>query len=409
MLNLRTVLLIVVAIGLQLPTWAQGGSTNSPYSRYAYGTLADRSISGAHAMGGLGYGLRTPNHINPLNPASYSAVDSLTFLFDAGVDLQFVQLKDASGKESHKNGNLKNLNMLFPLGKGFAFSAGILPVTYVGYEYGKPYTNSSLAQVNYVGSGGFQEVYGGLAYKHGNFSVGANIGYFFGEIKNISVTYPEGTSSGAMTDSLLIRSHNLTYTLGVQQMVPVNKDKILVLGLAYTPALKMGKQRHVRRINGAIETEITTPNDAFEMAQSIGFGASLVQSNKWTVGADVLWENWDKAKLNGVSGALNDRFRYAAGAEFIPDVRSRNFLNRMQYRAGAYYSNSYITTDAGVKFDEIGVSVGLGLPVSRSLINISFDYVTVNPSVANSLSERYFKIALSYTFNETWFRKWKLH
>ena len=63
---------------------AQSG-TNSPYTRYGFGQLSDQSFGNSKAMGGIAYGLRDGLHINAANPASYSAVDSLTFLFDAGM------------------------------------------------------------------------------------------------------------------------------------------------------------------------------------------------------------------------------------------------------------------------------------------------------------------------------------
>jgi len=407
MLKLKSILLLVVAVSVQQMGWAQG-STKSPYSRYAYGSLADQSISAGHAMGGLGYGLRKSTQINPMNPASYSAVDSLTFLFDLGVDFQYYTMKDESGKVSGYNGNIRNMNLLFPLGKGFAFSMGFLPVSYVGYEYGEV---NALSQINYYGTGGLQQVYGGLAYKHGNFSVGANIGYLFGDLSHFRTVYPGGGNIGVLVDSIVIRSHDLTYTLGVQQVFPVDKGKSFVIGASYTPKLKMSaKGTQNSWIGGEPEAHKVTSGDAFEMAQSLGVGASFVQNEKWTVGADVLWENWEKAKIYNVSDSLNNRFRYTAGVEFIPNSRSRNFLDRIQYRGGAYYSNSYITTNNGVKYDEFGLSVGMGLPVfGKSILNVSFDYVNVNPSVSNALSENYFKVTLSYTFNETWFRKWRLH
>ena len=44
-------------------------NTNSPYTRYGYGQLADQSFANSKAMGGIAYGLRDGSHINPLNPA----------------------------------------------------------------------------------------------------------------------------------------------------------------------------------------------------------------------------------------------------------------------------------------------------------------------------------------------------
>ena len=38
-------------------------------------------------MGGVGYAMNSGRQINVMNPASYAAIDTLTFLFDMGIDL----------------------------------------------------------------------------------------------------------------------------------------------------------------------------------------------------------------------------------------------------------------------------------------------------------------------------------
>ena len=76
MLKINKVVIISFLIFTQLPLWAQN-NTNSPYTRFGYGELADRSFGAGRAMGGVGYGLRSSKQINPLNPASYSCMDSL--------------------------------------------------------------------------------------------------------------------------------------------------------------------------------------------------------------------------------------------------------------------------------------------------------------------------------------------
>ena len=50
-------------------------NTNSPYTRYGYGDLSDQSFGNSRAMGGIAFGLRDGAQINPLNPASYTAID----------------------------------------------------------------------------------------------------------------------------------------------------------------------------------------------------------------------------------------------------------------------------------------------------------------------------------------------
>ena len=55
---------------------------NSPYTRFGYGRLNDLGFSRNQAMGGIGYALRTRQHINPANPASFSSIDSTSFIFE---------------------------------------------------------------------------------------------------------------------------------------------------------------------------------------------------------------------------------------------------------------------------------------------------------------------------------------
>ena len=70
---------------ITLVTFSQQVGSNSPYGRYGYGVLFNPSIGASEAMGGISYGLRRSQHVNPGNPASYSELDSLTFIFDMGV------------------------------------------------------------------------------------------------------------------------------------------------------------------------------------------------------------------------------------------------------------------------------------------------------------------------------------
>ena len=60
-------------------------NTNSPYTRYGYGQLEDDCFSRSQAMGGTSIGMRTKNSINTNNPASYSSIDSTSFIFEMGV------------------------------------------------------------------------------------------------------------------------------------------------------------------------------------------------------------------------------------------------------------------------------------------------------------------------------------
>lgn len=72
---------------------AQTNGSNSPYSRFGLGSLKDQSQGFNKAMSGVALGFRDGNRINMQNPASYSAIDSLSFIFDVGLTLQNVNFK----------------------------------------------------------------------------------------------------------------------------------------------------------------------------------------------------------------------------------------------------------------------------------------------------------------------------
>ena len=77
---------ILSIIVCTLPIWAENGM-NSPYTRYGFGQLSSMSVGANKGIGGTGIGLQNSSQINLLNPASYAAVDTLTFLMDIGMSL----------------------------------------------------------------------------------------------------------------------------------------------------------------------------------------------------------------------------------------------------------------------------------------------------------------------------------
>ena len=81
-------ILSLIALVAILPSKAQTSGSNSPYSRYGWGNLSEEAQGFNKGMAGTGLGARGRSILNYQNPASYSAIDSITFLFDAGISLQ---------------------------------------------------------------------------------------------------------------------------------------------------------------------------------------------------------------------------------------------------------------------------------------------------------------------------------
>lgn len=83
----------------------------------------------------------------------------------------------------------------------------------------------------------------------------------------------------------------------------------------------------------------------------------------------------------------------------------------MYSRLGASYATPYYKMNGVDGPKEISVSAGFGIPImnsynSRSLLNISGQWV--KNSADGLIKENVFRINIGLTFNEGWFKKWKM-
>ncbi|MDR3062066.1 MAG: hypothetical protein LBU57_08140 [Dysgonamonadaceae bacterium] len=396
-------------------------NTNSPHTRYGYGSLADKAFTSQRAMGGIGYGVRSSYMINPMNPASYSGVDSLTFMFDLGATAQFAWFNDGISKERKLNGNLEYIGLQFPLVKKMGFGIGLEPVSYVGYHYReikKLAVEGEYAQEEYSGNGGLSKVYGSLSYDLFNrLSLGVKVAYLYGDVlHNITEYIDANTYIISRPDTL--RTTGLAYDFGLQYHQSAGKNKTLVVGLVYSPKIRIhgGVKEGILSLSsgGAIinSENYSTTDSLFEIPESYGFGFTYNKLYHYTFGADVLLQRWADAKFYDQTNALNNRLKINLGGEYIPNLMTNKYYNRIRYRAGLSYTNSYVKIkDSGYK--EYGASIGFGLPMvdRRSFVNFAFEYSLIQPEVKyikEYIKEQYFKFTLSYTFNELWFFKQKL-
>ncbi|MDR1527543.1 MAG: hypothetical protein LBS46_07760 [Dysgonamonadaceae bacterium] len=400
--------------------FSQSNKTNSPYTRYGYGVLADQTFASQRGMGGIGYGLRNSKIINPLNPASFSAVDTMTFMLDFGVKGQAALMNDGSfGTSRRYNGGLEYLAIQIPLAKGLGMGIGIEPVSFVGYQYGDTsHVLNTVSSDVYSGSGGLNKVYGTLSYHFlKRLSLGVNVGYLFGDITHERTnTYSTSTSFiSSWPDSL--RMSGLTYEFGLQYVQKLSKNSEVVLGVVYAPKITTHTEVMFDSINYDAQGQITgypvyysTQDSVCQMPETFGVGITYRKLNKLTVGADFRYEKWAEAKFYDQTNYLTNRMKINAGMEYIPNLMKNQLLSKIHYRAGAYFANSYIIDSNGSKYNEYGVSVGFGIPMvdRRSFVNMAFEYSRLAPQKTASMSEQYFKLTLSYTFNELWFFKRKL-
>ena len=133
MLKNRYIAVVVLLFSIIFASKAQ-----SPYSMHGLGILDDCTLGINSGMGGVGYAINNKMQVNPKNPASYAAMDSLTFLFDIGMSLDIdwmnESLKTKTLRETKTTANFDYAILQFPMGKHFAASLGLMPFSRVNYS-----------------------------------------------------------------------------------------------------------------------------------------------------------------------------------------------------------------------------------------------------------------------------------
>ena len=120
-----------------------------------YGLLNDpcATLDATRAMAGVGYAMNSGRQINVMNPASYAAIDSLTFLFDIGMDMSPQWNREGSKHGRDFGGGLDHITMQVPTTNTGASAQACCRSPSVGYAFGGEIDNGNETR---EGSGGLQ-------------------------------------------------------------------------------------------------------------------------------------------------------------------------------------------------------------------------------------------------------------
>ena len=403
-------------------------TTNSPYSQFGLGDLTDQSVSFNKGMNGVGLGMHRGNEVNPMNPASYSSVDSLTFLFDAGMSGQITNYSENGKKFSAKSGGFDYVSALFRAFKNVGVSFGVLPYSNIGYDYLQTGIlddrDETEVASQYSGEGGLHQMYIGAGFRPIKpLSVGFNLSYLWGDYSRSMATVESSNLSVLAKEYRAdISSYKLDF--GVQFDLPLNKKDYLTLAAVWSPghSLKSDPECLIGNVKTSISKADTTTyviSDGLKIPTTFGFGVAYHHAQNLRVGADLHIQKWGSVDFPsytaGVyalkSGLLKDSYRLNLGGEWTPNPMARSVFKRIQYRAGVgmvtpYY---YINGKEGPK--EFSASLGFGIPIAngynnRSVLHISGQFV--RRSADNLIKENMFRLNIGFTFNEKWFAKWKV-
>lgn len=431
-------IIVVLALSLTTVQALAQNSNSSPYSRYGLGDLNGTGFASQFSMGGLSLPLAYESKLNIGNPATYSYLKRP--VFDFGIQSKTITLSSDAEEQVSNSIALRNIAFGFPVTKRWGFSFGLLPFSSSGYSISSTDFYEAIdgdIQTTYEGSGGINQVYLGNAFQIINrgdstiLSVGVNASYVFGSIDRTRRTvFPEnaGFFNTRVGNSMRISdftldfgmhytgylSDDLKFSTGFSFNIPSELDATQdMLSVSYEPT-SFG----VDIVKDTIEFQDTITGTVF-MPQKIGYGFSFEWKEQWLLGVEYRSQDWSQYKET--FGEVESDDQLARSQDVILGLRYQNsnietlganasVWKAVSYRAGFRYGKSYLQLGDS-QLSEYAVSLGLGLPLSRSYSTLNFGIelgqrgTTENNLLQENIANFY--IGLSLSPLEKWFYKRK--
>jgi len=394
----------------------------SPYSRFGIGDLADNNNAWNLGMGQTSFAIRSPYHVNYGNPASYTAFDSLSFVFEGGFNADIVQLSSNAQTATSNYASLGYILFGMPVTRWWRTSLGLIPFSDVGYNVLnlEEYPGIGYVARIYRGAGGVNRFYWGNGFKlWKSFSIGFNFSYLFGNMEREAVVlFPDSIYYSNVKVKNNVTINDIYFNYGIQYHGRLKNNLHLNAGAVFALESKMNAQTdyvaHTFFIGGS---GIEYPKDTLAIGEGYkgkiviplmaGFGIGMEKTDKWLFSVDYRWANWKKFTAFDLTDSLVNSQQISAGAEFLPDINSfNNYFKRIQYRIGFTYKNTYLKL-RGKQLHEYAVTVGFGLPLRgvRTAVNVSVQAGIRGTTEADLIRETYLRFIVGFSIYERWFIK----
>lgn len=393
----------------------------SPYSAWGYG---DRKLHYGATTFGMA-GVSTPfmsefgTQSNFMNPAANSNLRLTNFSFEGGTTLtSFKNNQESFGRSATY---LSRMHLGFPMGEKWRAGFGFQPFSSVGYRTGYyNFATSPFTANQFAGTGGLNTMQAMVSYNlTPKLSLGVRGDYVFGDIRKTETF----TTDNTQLTSEYLEAHHLSgmqATLGAAYVHRIGEDRRLQLGATYSLGSQSAATQQYKvstfqlnpidftRINEDVLIDRTSDRK-IRLPQNVSAGVLYGQDRKWTLAAQVDWEQTSDYVLEFESRELADRFRVAVGGSYIPQIQSfRSFLARSSYKAGLYYENTPIVA-RGTQLQDYGITFGIGIPVGRaaspSELNLGVQLGQRGSLDNNLIQENYANFRLGFTLNDAWFQR----
>lgn len=416
-MRIKLILITSVLVLFSIDVRAQK-SILSPYSRYGVGELVEQSYGSNYGYGSISAGLREGDVINYSNPASYTAQDTNSFIFDIGLSARSSLQKSQGVTTNRKSVGFDHLAIGFPVTTWWKSSIGVVPLSQVGYsvqETKNPATPSEMV-THYQGEGGVRQFYIGNAFGlTDQLSLGVNFFHLFGNATYTAESYlPQDSMSGQFQRRQKKYFKGNRFQLGLQYQTELFSDYTLTAGLSYDMKARLNmdadqkfftyyryttgegvpQQDTIDRVSSSTSTSSHYPS-----GYKVGF---TLKNPRLLMGADFKYQNW--SALDDFDN-LQDSYSMHAGIQYTPDPQAlRNYLKRIDYRFGAFYKQSYLKLN-NHQLKDYGITFGLGIPLkyNKTKFNLSLQLGRRGTTAESLVEENYAMVNFNITFYDFWF------
>ncbi len=376
----------------------------SPYSYYGVGVLKERTSALNRSLAETGIGLRDPFNLNNLNPASYTSIQGITQITEAGMFYESSKLQTSKLTQEADNGNMTAINMWFRFSKKWASTFGLAPFSFVNYNINvqREFIQGEFTDVNYLGKSGLTQFYIGNGFQiTKNLSVGANLSYIFGSVQKEELI-TAGRSFGLnLKNRIFLNKLNLDW--GAQYSFKI-KNNSLNLGVTYGSKLKLNTSGETRVYEAfgrdSLFTKSMSPT-GYVLPAYAGAGLAF-QSARSSIVLDYKFKNWQEAQVEEGT-KLQNTHRFSAGYEYKGNPNSDRYLNNIAWRTGFYTQNNYLVLN-NRPFDEWGITLGAGLPLNgnRGTLNLSYNFNSTGTIEKGLIQQQSTVFVLDVVFRDLW-------
>lgn len=403
-------------------------NTSSVYSKFGIGDLATVGYGKGLALGGSGFAWRDANFLNAKNPASLTAIDTLSFLFETGVHGKYTYSSSFEHNQDYWDANLSHLMFGHRITPRLSGSFGLMPYSNIGYQMrttGSTNVINSIKVTEWQGTGGISKIYYALGFKINKyFSLGAEGSFLYGPINETRRTYfvvnemindkwvsVIGTNQYTNYNSLS-RYHGFNVKAGAQFIIPIDKKGTSIsVGGVFSPESRLTGKSDITIDQAypnlsALDSVYSATNKRatpIDLPMMYGVGMAFTLKGKYLLAADYETNLWGQNS----DPQYKDQSIFSFGIERLPQ-QSLKFFDRCSYRAGFRYDNGYFNVK-GHDIDDMRLSVGFGMPLqkSRSTVNFTLEAGQRGTRSIGLVRERYTQLTVAFSFHDYWFIKRK--